>query len=64
MTDRYILVSKPSQGEVITELADYPVPSGQTCAGKFYSGLRIWYKAEPIAGTDTFRYNLNFPYEL
>ena len=57
------LISKPSLGEVITELADYTVPSGQDCAGKTYSGLRIWYKAGSIAGTDTFKYTIEFPHE-
>jgi hypothetical protein len=36
------LISKPSLGEVITELADYTVPNGEHCAGKSYTGLRIW----------------------
>jgi len=58
------LISKPSLGEVITELADYTVPSGENCAGKSYTGLRIWYKAGAIAGTDTFRYTVEFPHEL
>ena len=39
------LISKPSLGEVTTELADYTVPSGQNCAGRSYTGLRILYKA-------------------
>src|SRR5262245_5706659 len=57
------LVSKPSLGEVTTDLADYTVPDGQNCAGRSYSGLRIWYKAGAVAGTDTFRYTLEFPHE-
>src|SRR4051795_11133214 len=32
------LISKPSLGEVITELAEYTVPTGQNCAGRSYSG--------------------------
>ncbi|MET0502315.1 MAG: hypothetical protein ABW172_12400 [Candidatus Binatia bacterium] len=51
------LISKPSLGEVTTELADYTVPSGQNCAGRTYTGLRILYKAESTAGTDTFKYH-------
>ena len=57
------LISKPSLGEVITELADYTVPSGENCAGKSYTGLRIWYKAGAITGTDTFKYTVEFPHE-
>jgi hypothetical protein len=57
------LLSKPSLGEVTTELADYTVPNGEHCAGNSYTGLRIWYKAGAIAGTDTFRYTLEFPHE-
>ena len=45
------LISKPSLGEVSTELADYTVPIGQNCAGRTYTGLRIWYKAGSIVGT-------------
>src|SRR5881296_2638024 len=58
------LISKPSLGEVITELADYTVPSGENCAGKSYIGLRIWYKAGAIAGIDIFRYIVEFLYEF
>jgi hypothetical protein len=57
------LISKPSLGEVTTELADYTVPSGQNCAGRSYTGLRIWYKAGRTAGTDTFKYTIEFPHE-
>ena len=57
------LISKPSLGEVTTELADYTVPSGQNCAGRTYTGLRILYKAESTAGTDTFKYTIEFPHE-
>jgi hypothetical protein len=57
------LIAKPSLGEVITELADYTVPHGEHCAGQSYTGLGIWYKAGTIAGTDTFRYTLEFPHE-
>ena len=49
------LISKPSLGEVTTESADYTVPSGQNCAGRTYTGLRIWYKAGSTAGTDMLR---------
>ena len=55
------LISKPSLGEVTTELADYTVPSGQNCAGRTYTGLRIWYKAGSTAGTDIFKYTIEFP---
>ena len=57
------LISKPSLGEVTTELADYTVPSGQNCAGRSYTGLRILYKAGSTAGTDTFKYTIEFPHE-
>jgi hypothetical protein len=57
------LISKPSLGEVTTELADYTVPSGQNCAGRTYTGLRISYKAGSTAGTDTFKYTIEFPHE-
>ena len=57
------LISKPSLGEVTTELAEYTVPSGQNCAGRTYTGLRIWYKAGSTAGTDTFKYTIEFPHE-
>ena len=57
------LISKPSLGEVTTELADYTVPSGQNCAGRNYTGLRILYKAGSTAGTDTFKYTIEFPHE-
>jgi len=57
------LISKPSLGEVSTELADYIVPTGQNCAGRTYTGLRIWYKAGSIVGTDTFKYTIEFPHE-
>ena len=57
------LISKPSLGEVSTELADYTVPTGQNCAGRTYTGLRIWYKAGSIVGTDTFKYTIEFPHE-
>jgi hypothetical protein len=57
------LTSKPSLGEVETEQADYTVPSGENCGGKTYTGLRIWYKAGPKAGTDTFAYTIEFPHE-
>ena len=57
------LISKPSLGEVTTELADYTVPSGQNCAGRTYTGLRIWYKAGSTAGTDIFKYTIEFPHE-
>jgi hypothetical protein len=57
------LISKPSLGEVQTELAEYTVPSGQNCAGRTYTGLRIWYKAGATAGTDTFKYTIEFPHE-
>jgi hypothetical protein len=55
------LISKPSLGEVTTELAEYTVPSGQNCAGRTYTGLRIWYKGGSTAGTDTFKYTIEFP---
>ena len=32
------LIAKPFLGEVITELSDYTVPSGQNCAGRTYTG--------------------------
>jgi len=57
------LIAKPSLGEVTTELADYTVPSGQNCAGRTYTGLRILYKAASTAGTDTFKYTIEFPHE-
>jgi len=57
------LISKPSLGEVTTELADYTVPSGQNCAGRSYTGLRILYKAGSTVGTDTFKYTIEFPHE-
>jgi hypothetical protein len=57
------LVSKPSLGEVATELAEYTVPSGQNRAGRTYTGVRIWRKAGAIAGTDTFKYTIEFPHE-
>ena len=57
------LISKPSLGEVSTELADYTVPTGQNCAGRTYTGLRIWYKAGSIVWTDTFKYTIEFPHE-
>ena len=57
------LISKPSLGEVSTELADYIVPTGQNCAGRTYTGLRIWYKAGSTVGTDTFKYTIEFPHE-
>ena len=57
------LIAKPSLGEVTTELADYTVPSGQSCAGRSYTGVRIWYKAGSTAGTDTFKYTIEFPHE-
>ena len=57
------LISKPSLGEVSTELADYTVPTGQNCAGRTYTGLRIWYKAGSTIGTDTFKYTIEFPHE-
>ena len=57
------LISKPSLGEVTTELADYTVPSGENCAGRSYTGLRIWYKAGSRAGTDAFKYTIEFPHE-
>jgi len=57
------LISKPSLGEVITELANYTVPNGEHCAGQSYTGLGIWYKAGARAGTDTVSYTLEFPHE-
>ena len=57
------LISKPSLGEVTTELADYTVPSGQNCAGRTYTGLRILYKAGSTTGTDAFKYTIEFPHE-
>ena len=57
------LISKPFLGEVTTELAEYTVPSGQNCAGRTYTGLRIWYKAGSTAGTDMFKYSIEFPHE-
>ncbi len=57
------LIAKPSLGEVTTELADYTVPSGRNCAGRTYTGLRILYKAGSTAGTDTFKYTIEFPHE-
>ena len=62
-TPVFNLISKPSLGEVTTELADYTVPSGQNCAGRTYTGLRILYKAGSTAGTDTFKYTIEFPHE-
>ena len=38
------LTAQPFLGEVRTELADFTVPSGQNCAGRTYTGLRIWYR--------------------
>ena len=57
------LIAKPSLGEVTTELTDYTVPSGQNCAGRNYTGLRIWYKAGTTLGTDSFKYTIEFPHE-
>jgi hypothetical protein len=57
------LISNPSLGEVTTELAEYTVPSGQNCAGRTYTGLRILYKAGLTDGTDTFKYTIEFPHE-
>jgi hypothetical protein len=57
------LVSAPRLGEVLTDEAPYVVPGGEHCAGSSYTGLRIWYKAGPAAGTDTFSYTLEFPHE-
>src|SRR6266550_9120945 len=57
------LIAKPSLGEVTTELADYTVLSGRNCAGRTYTGLRILYKAGSTAGTDTFKYTIEFPHE-
>jgi hypothetical protein len=57
------LISKPSLGAVATELADYTVPSGQNCAGRTYTGLRISYKAGSTVGNDTFKYTIEFPHE-
>jgi hypothetical protein len=57
------LISKPSLGEVTTELADYIVPKGENCAGRSYTGLQIWYKAGATGGTDTFNYTIEFPHE-
>lgn len=57
------LISKPSLGEVTTESADYTVPSGQNCAGRTYTGLRIWYKAGSTVGTDMFKYTIEFTHE-
>jgi hypothetical protein len=58
------LVTAPILGEVGTEQAAYVVPSSERCAGNSYTGLRIWYKAGPATGTDTFSYTLEFPHEL
>jgi hypothetical protein len=58
----FTLTSKPSLGEVTTELADYTVPSGESCAGRT-TGLRILYKAGSTAGTDSFKYTIEFPHE-
>jgi hypothetical protein len=57
------LISKPSLGEVATELADYTVPSGQNCAGRAYTGLKISYKAGSTVGNNTFQYTIEFPHE-
>jgi hypothetical protein len=57
------LISQPSLGVVATELADYSVPSGQNCAGRTYTGLRISYKAGSTVGNDTFKYTIEFPHE-
>lgn len=57
------LISNPSLGEVTTELAEDTVPSGQNCAGRTYTGLRILYKAGLTDGTDTFKYTIEFPHE-
>jgi hypothetical protein len=57
------LTAQPFLGEVRTELADFTVPSGQNCAGRTYTGLRIWYKAGSTVGTDTFKYTIEFPHE-
>ena len=57
------LTAQPFLGEVRTELADFTVPSGQNCAGRTYTGLRIWYKAGSTAGTDMFKYTIEFPHE-
>ena len=59
----FYLIAKPFLGEVITELSDYTVPSGQNCAGRTYTGLRILYKAGSTAGTDTLKYTIEFPHE-
>jgi hypothetical protein len=57
------LISTPALGEVSIEEATYVVPSGENCAGKSYTGLRLWYKARLATGTDTFSYTLEFPHE-
>jgi hypothetical protein len=57
------LTTKPALGEVTTDLAEYTVPSGENCAGRSYTGLRIWYKAGATGGTDTFKYTIEFPHE-
>ena len=57
------LVSAPRLGEVSTDEATYVVPNGEHCAGNSYTGIRIWYKAGPVMGTDKFSYTLEFPHE-
>lgn len=58
------LISAPSLGEVGTEEARYVVPSREHCGGNAYTGLRIWYKAGSMTGTDTFSYTIEFPHEV
>jgi hypothetical protein len=58
------LISAPTLGEVTIEEAAYVVPSGESCGGKSYTGLRVWYTARSATGTDTFSYTLEFPHEL
>jgi len=57
------LTSKPALGEVSTDENTFVVPAGENCAGRSYTGLRVWYKAGPATGTDTFSYTIEFPHE-
>jgi len=56
-------VAAPTLGELGTEHVPYVVPSGEHCGGKAYTALRIWYRAGPGTGTDTFSYTIEFPHE-
>ena len=57
------LISRPLLGEVTTEITDYKVPSGERCENTMQPGLAVWYKAGPKAGTDIFKYTIEYPHE-